>query len=57
VQHYRTDALRPVMHGAHDWQQHCTRYTPAYIQLVQPLPAGADYEPTVSGSLPLPPSL
>ena len=33
---YLADALRPVMRGAHDWQQHCTRYTPAYLGFTGP---------------------
>ena len=33
LRRYLADALRPVMRGAHDWQQHCVRYTPAYLRL------------------------
>jgi pentalenene synthase len=36
LQRYLTDALLPVMRGAHDWQQHCIRYTPAYMRLTEP---------------------
>jgi pentalenene synthase len=42
LRRYLADALRPVMRGAHDWQQHCTRYTPGYLPLPEP---GGDPRP------------